>query len=89
MEINKATSGAGTAYTSGALEFNQFICWICTTESLISVVFCRSMFSYGQILVRLLKPRPNLIPLAYIASTVRNEDTRDYFLINLGKILVI
>ena len=45
--------------------------------------------SLVKILVRLLKPRPNLIPLAYIASTVRNEDTRDYFLINLGKILVI
>ena len=32
-----ATSGAGTAYTSGAPEFNQFICWIGVTESLISV----------------------------------------------------
>ena len=36
-KMRGATSGAGTAYTSGAPEFNPFICWICVTESLISV----------------------------------------------------
>ncbi|XP_076072297.1 protein-lysine N-methyltransferase EEF2KMT-like [Mytilus galloprovincialis] len=40
--------------------------------------------SLVRILLKVLKPKKNNVPIAYIASTVRNEDTRDFFLINLA-----
>ncbi|CAC5370389.1 EEF2KMT [Mytilus coruscus] len=40
--------------------------------------------SLVRVLLKVLKPKKNIVPVAYIASTVRNEDTRDFFLINLA-----
>lgn len=61
----------------------QFMFYICVFSD---VVYDKEVIpSLVRILLKVLKPKKNNVPIAYIASTVRNEDTRDFFLINLGK----